>query len=312
MASPVLRKMARAVIDNRTTVICLHVAGQIVEVDEPYETLLGEQDEPPFHIHCRTVETPWLPGMINDMRAISNEELQRRPMSQRRIGPDGPEGRMPPKARPPEPETGPVAPVDMSFEEMTKYRMGLSPREWEENAQVQDDWFGSRFETERPFKAAVGDIGLSEANDRIRDLYVEDDDGTLAMLRQMREGAPMTAKMRKIEGMIEESTVIRPTTTYRGAVLSDDIVDRLVPNARWSDAAFQSTDLTEGQAVWYAGERARTGAQGRTVLFEYQLSPGTEARYVGDGEVVVQRNTDFTVDRVDDEGDLLRVILRRL
>ena len=72
-----------AVIDGRTTVICLHVSGEIVAIDEPFDTLNGSYDDPPFHTHCRTIEVPWMAGFINEARTAANAELQNRPLSQR-------------------------------------------------------------------------------------------------------------------------------------------------------------------------------------------------------------------------------------
>lgn len=41
-----------AVIDKRTTMVCLRAAGQVQPVTEPFETLMGEIMDPPFHVHC--------------------------------------------------------------------------------------------------------------------------------------------------------------------------------------------------------------------------------------------------------------------
>lgn len=78
-----LWKQAHAVIDERTTLVCLHVAGQIQPIDSPYETLNGAFDSPPFHVHCRSLSVPYMEGFVNDMADESNAELQRRPLSQR-------------------------------------------------------------------------------------------------------------------------------------------------------------------------------------------------------------------------------------
>lgn len=84
-----LFKQVRAVVDKRTTAVCLHAAGLIMPLDEPFETLAGDFMDPPFHLHCRSVTGPWLMGMSNDIRAEANRELAKRPLKQRRIGPDG-------------------------------------------------------------------------------------------------------------------------------------------------------------------------------------------------------------------------------
>lgn len=93
-------KQVVAVIDARTTTICLHAAGQIRPIDEPFDTLLGEQDETPFHVHCRSMVVPWMSGFVSDIRAASNAELLRRPLKQRRLGPNGEGPKLPPKPRP--------------------------------------------------------------------------------------------------------------------------------------------------------------------------------------------------------------------
>lgn len=113
--APLLMKQAIAVIDNRTTPVCLHVAGQIRLVEEPFETLLGDQDEPPFHYGCRTMVAPWMAGFVNEMRRDANAELLRRPKKQRRIGPGGETGPLPPKVR--NPSSPPNVPIPAAVAE---------------------------------------------------------------------------------------------------------------------------------------------------------------------------------------------------
>lgn len=80
MARPdLVFKQFVAVIDQRTTLICVDAAGQIQPIDEPFDTLAGEYQTPPVHIHCRSMVAPWLPGMVNDQRRLANAELKRRP-----------------------------------------------------------------------------------------------------------------------------------------------------------------------------------------------------------------------------------------
>jgi hypothetical protein len=75
---PVLRKQVHAVVDTRTTLVCLEVAGQIQDLDDPFVTLNGRFDHPPFHISCRDWVTPWLPGFLEDIRELAGAELARR------------------------------------------------------------------------------------------------------------------------------------------------------------------------------------------------------------------------------------------
>lgn len=86
---PILYKQAHAIVDDRTTVVCLDVHGIAVEVDAPFETLAGDFQSPPFHVHCRTLVYPFLKGFVSQARKEANAELMRRPMAERRKGPGG-------------------------------------------------------------------------------------------------------------------------------------------------------------------------------------------------------------------------------
>lgn len=78
----VLLRQAVAVIDGRTSVVCLDIAGDIVRVDEPFHTLNGDYDAPPFHVHCRTFVRPLLSAMgtavTQAIKAEAKQELSRR------------------------------------------------------------------------------------------------------------------------------------------------------------------------------------------------------------------------------------------
>lgn len=96
----IMMKQVIAIIDERTTMVCLDAGGQIRPVREPFNTLAGNYDVPPFHIRCRTLVAPWMPGFVNDQRKVANTEIQNRPLAQRRKGPGGEIGaRIPPAAR---------------------------------------------------------------------------------------------------------------------------------------------------------------------------------------------------------------------
>lgn len=84
-----IRKQVLAHIDSNTTVVCLHAAGQIRDIDEPFDTLAGDFMRPPFHWGCRSLVIPWAPGMVQPHRDAANEELMSRPKKERRIGPGG-------------------------------------------------------------------------------------------------------------------------------------------------------------------------------------------------------------------------------
>jgi hypothetical protein len=86
---PLLRKQIIATVDDVTTMVCLDAAGQIRPIDQPFHTIAGEFQHPPFHIWCRSVVIPYLEGFITGHRQQANAEISRRPLEHRRKGPTG-------------------------------------------------------------------------------------------------------------------------------------------------------------------------------------------------------------------------------
>lgn len=87
---PELRRQAVAVVASNTTATCLHVHGQIVDVDQPFD-LGGYEPQftqfmmyPAFHWNCRTAVTAWHPrfesGGLNtaNMERSAQAELRKR------------------------------------------------------------------------------------------------------------------------------------------------------------------------------------------------------------------------------------------
>lgn len=114
---PKMRKQYISTVDARTTMVCLDAAGQIRNLDEPFETLAGPYQSPPTHVNCRAVMAPYAAGIVDEQRTAANAEIQRRPAKEKRKGPEGYEGPVPPP--PPvdvapqvlRPRPGPPAPV---------------------------------------------------------------------------------------------------------------------------------------------------------------------------------------------------------
>lgn len=141
--APEIKKQLIAVIDSRTTVICLHAAGQIRKITEPFQTLNGDFDNPPFHVHCRSLVMPWLPGFVNDIRKEANAEVMRRPLKQRRMA----DGRVPNRIPGPDSEDLKVQ-RKVAIEEAKKVPRGVVSRgqvppnkEWRK--EVQQYWGGN-------------------------------------------------------------------------------------------------------------------------------------------------------------------------
>lgn len=92
---PLILKQCRAIIDSRTTVICLQMHGVAVPVEVPFETMAGDFQQPPFHIHCRTLVSPAIRGYVSEARREANAELQRRPKKERKRNRTGNGGSIP-------------------------------------------------------------------------------------------------------------------------------------------------------------------------------------------------------------------------
>lgn len=89
MADDLVQKTVVAIIDERTTLICLHAAGQIVPADQPFQTIAGPMMRPPFHEHCRSISVPVLGQGAGEPAAQSrhaDSELGRRgPKAERQL-----------------------------------------------------------------------------------------------------------------------------------------------------------------------------------------------------------------------------------
>lgn len=78
MAGDVVFKQLIAVIDERTTVLCLTCAGQVRPLSEAFDTIDGPKDGPPFHWHCRSFVVPWIEGAGDDQGPEAKAELRSR------------------------------------------------------------------------------------------------------------------------------------------------------------------------------------------------------------------------------------------
>jgi hypothetical protein len=56
------QKQAIAALDARTTPICRAVNRQIQPLDQPFQTIVGPQQNPPFHHYCRTAVVLYHPS----------------------------------------------------------------------------------------------------------------------------------------------------------------------------------------------------------------------------------------------------------
>ena len=248
---PLVLKQARAVVDNRTTMVCLHISGAITSVDLPFETLAGDFMEPPFHVHCRTIVSPWVPGMVNDLAKEANAEMLRRPKKDRRIGPDGEiGGKVPPPSDGNSP-TGFSFPGSEDAAWKPKIRPAIEPSVPALSKDEAVDWLNSHaVQTTESERYSVG-------------LYV----GGGRMNGQLREGKLdelTAAHIKTIDKLMDRQPALpSPITVWRGlsgAFLPDE--GNMV-GMTLKDPAYLSTALDVAQASLFAG---RTGTAGGTLL----------------------------------------------
>jgi uncharacterized protein with gpF-like domain len=80
-----------SVIDERTTAVCLNVAGKVVRLGTPFATLNGEFYAPPAHYGCRAMVIPTLEHTFHKAtRRQATNELKKRDRKQAVAGGPGP------------------------------------------------------------------------------------------------------------------------------------------------------------------------------------------------------------------------------
>jgi hypothetical protein len=85
-----LSKQLIAIVDGRTTLICLDANGQVQPVDEPFVTLAGNFQTPPFHWHCRSHSGVFMAGFDDLPTLAAAAELARRQAAKDDSGPPAP------------------------------------------------------------------------------------------------------------------------------------------------------------------------------------------------------------------------------
>lgn len=130
----------------------------------------------------------------------------------------------------------------------------------------------------------------------LRDKYVNDDERTLSMNRNLRGNKPkLTEKILDTDNLCKTGIVKKDIEVYRGAVLPKEMIENLEEGKTFIDKGFQSTDISESSAKFYADMRQETGAKGEPTLFRMTLKKGLNAVGLGSGEVLVQRDARLKV-----------------
>ena len=250
-------KQVRAVIDGRTSMVCLDVAGQTRRVGEPFDTLLGPQQAPPFHIWCRSIVVPWVRGM-DTQEAEAEREARTRPPSARR--------NLPPKAASETPK--PKAPD----------RPGGNRRVWtsESKRPLRPGWARPYTSSEDVNEWLRSGRPLEEAPKRVRDA-VADLDAAIA------QAAPLTEPMRGYRVVTDPARVAGRNNAV-GLVFRDPAFGSVTSNAIVAGlvvAALSENDV-EGVVVIVT---APTGS--RVVVLD---------EVPADAEVVLPRGAAYRVD----------------
>ena len=291
MADLVLRQVV-AVIDGRTTVICLHAAGQIRKMSEPFDTLLGPQDETPFHVHCRSIIVPYMSGFVTDIRARANAELMRRPLKQRRIGPNGETGPLPPKATPP-PTTGPrlpAGPVKISDDEY-----GTRHDQWTGKASTDVDYTDG-------WKKGYTSVAV-RMNEWLRGEYKPTDPREISLMKSL---------IRRFGAFFGRQAERMPVDTilWRGVRATDtfDPLKLMKQGKPWHDDGWFSASTSKGKA----GEFGQKGGGGRDWMLVVTVPKGAKFVYgkAVQREIVLGKGSTFDVTDVDSKKRIVYLTLR--
>jgi hypothetical protein len=275
---PLLLKQVVAQIDERTTVICLDAAGQLRMPEEAFETLNGEFQAPPFHLHCRDLVAAWLPGMVDTQREAANAELRKRPLKQRQKNLEGVGARkIPVPDKPAVPDVPPVEPLP---EQLGEDRASLR----------------ATFSMYRDLTTGMDALEPREETARVA--YIAD--GFEVLNRGLREGGKfpdgesyaglsytdMDRSLRSAFGRVKTTAAV---VVFRGAGSSSRLANVAVGDVLHDDAPMSTAVLAQTardfmkdggrmlQILVPAGHPALLGAQNE---FELILPPGTTLRVV--------------------------------
>ena len=273
----ILMKQVVAVIDDRTSVVCLHAAGQIQPVGETFKTLNGEYLSPPFHVHCRSKVVPWMPGFVNAQRKLANDELRKRPPSQRRLA-DGRERRkIPDELNVEKPVADPVLAEDAALNALPDPR-ALTPEEEELARGYQ--------------------LNSAALNDFLRKWQ----NGAGRVPPGYRHSVELFEQQTALlDELIRASTVDQKLIVWRGMRIPREFRLDDMTGLEMSDSAFVSTSTSRDVAMEFVDASRRGYA-----LMEMEVEPGIGAlrvqglpnplaEYEAEKEILLERDLVFRV-----------------
>jgi hypothetical protein len=286
-------KQVVSVLDDRTTMICVDAAGQIRPVKLPFDTIAGSFDQPPFHVHCRSISVPWATGMVSDQRTLANAELRKRPLKDR-------DKRKYKNTVPPPPSNpnvqgivnrsiNPAAQNVAGGQEMaaTYERLAQTARQADEAAmdlgelgfmQRGAEATGDRTSLDArmaqvrytQLRKSYEEGSTAEGRAALDDGYFSSDESFL-INETLRSGGEATDVIRGLQSAAREWSLGAPVTAYRG-MWDLGLSDESLVGSVWEDAGFQSTTLDRNRAFTWASSRGDD-----VVMLDVVIPRGTRA-----------------------------------
>jgi hypothetical protein len=167
---------------------------------------------------------------------------------------------------------------------------------------LEGDYYRAIFEMVDGFDPGGRREGLYGRALQIRDKYVGDDAATLRMNKILRDGGDVPSRAKEMDSLVNKSALKQDFVFFRGVWLDQGVVDEMNAGDSFHDRAFQSMDFDEAGAQMYLSARDERGdiperAGKARVVLRLVVPKGTNAINVGQGEVVLRRNTKMTVIR---------------
>lgn len=154
---------------------------------------------------------------------------------------------------------------------------------------------------------------VRQPNKRTRDMWVVDDDRTLANNQLLRQAEDVdTEWLQSVDRYVGSSEVTAEGSLYRGAMLSPESVASLQPGATYTERAFMAVTPDEGLALTYADlrklDQAMEGTFAQTVLFELRVPAGQRLGVMDVSEFVLPRETTIRILGIEREEGVFRVV----
>lgn len=172
---------------------------------------------------------------------------------------------------------------------------------------------GKRFPAEPAmFNHVLRQSQAASAN-KVRDRWVGDDDGTLALNAALRAGTTTSTqdrRARELDRLIAAGELRERGSLYRGAWLDPEVVGRFEPGTRLESPGFMSTSPEERVSRSYLSSRASENLGRVGVLFVVETPTSTPVGVMDANEFVLARGQALVIDGIDEVDSQGRVVVR--